>query len=298
MYQGDIHGSWGWETYFSNLVQQNFISCSISTLCQSSHKMLTLAVLTAWMKSMLLQRAIWPDIYNQSSPAVLSSLDMNKASGPYEIPARTLKETVHEAAPSLCDLFNKLLRLGSVPTGWKLANIVPVYKKDNKEFIENYRPISLLCLVSKVMEGCLFNAIEEQVYNLVGSCQPGFMGKRSCVTQLVEVFDLIGSRVDKGRQVYFIFLDMSKAFDKVSHRKLLTLLQEHGFGGNLLSWFDFYLQNRFQRVTALGVSSEALPVTSWVPQGSTLGPMRFLFYANSLPDVRKSSPVSAFADDT
>ena len=73
--------------------------------------------------------------------AVLSSLDENKTSGPDEIPATTLKETAHEIAPSFCDLFNKLLRLGSLPTEWKLPNIVPVYKKENKEYIENNRPI-------------------------------------------------------------------------------------------------------------------------------------------------------------
>ena len=162
--------------------------------------------------------------------AVLSSLDVNKTSGPDEIPARTLKETAHEIAPSFCDLFNKLLRLGSLSTEWKLAKIVLVYKKGNKEYIENYRPISLLCLVSKVMERCFFDAIKEQVYILVGSCQHGSIAKRSCVTQLVEVFDLIGSQLDKGGQVDIIFLDMYKAFDKVSHGKVLTLLQEHGFG--------------------------------------------------------------------
>ena len=83
--------------------------------------------------------------------AVFSSLNVNKASCPDEIPARTLKETAHEIAPWLFDLFNKLLSLGSLPTEWKLPNIVPVYKKENKEYIENYRPISLLCSVSKVM---------------------------------------------------------------------------------------------------------------------------------------------------
>ena len=70
----------------------------------------------------------------------------------------------------------------------------------------------------------------DQVYVLVSSCQHGFMAKSSCVTQLVKVFDPIGSQLDKGGQVDIIFLDMSKAFDKVSHRKVLTLLQEHGFG--------------------------------------------------------------------
>ena len=125
--------------------------------------------------------------------AVLSSLDVNKASGPDKIPARILKETPHEIAPSLCELFNKSLRLGSLPTKWKLANTVSVYKKDNKEYVENYRPISLLCLVSS-----LLNAIKDQVYRLVGSCQHGFMAKPSCIAQLVEVFDPIGSQLDKG----------------------------------------------------------------------------------------------------
>ena len=116
----------------------------------------------------------------------------------------------------------------------------------------------------------MFNAIKDQVYSLVGSCQHGFMAKRSCVMQLVEVFDLIGSQLDKGErggggQVEIIYLDMSKAFDKVGHRKLLTLLQQHGFGGNLLAWSDSYLHNRLQRVTELGVSSNALSVTSGVP---------------------------------
>ena len=204
--------------------------------------------------------------------AVLSSLEVNKASSPDEKNAGI--ETAHEITPSLCDLRSilKLLRLGSLPTEWKLASIVPVYKKAIKEYIEDYRPISLLCLVSKVLERCLSNAIKDQVYSLVGSCQHGFMtfmAKRSCVTQLVEVFDLIGSQLHKGGggggQVEIIYLDMSKAFDKVSHRKLLTLLQQHGFGGNLLAWSDSYPLNRLQRVTELGVSSNALPVTSGVP---------------------------------
>ena len=133
--------------------------------------------------------------------AVLSSLELNKASGPDEIPGI---ETAHEITPSLCDLRSvlKLLRLGSLPTEWKLASIVPVYNKAIKEYVEDYRPISLLCLVSKVTERCSrSNGIKDQVYSLVGSCQHGFMtfmAKRSCVTQLVEAFDLIRSQLDKG----------------------------------------------------------------------------------------------------
>ena len=92
----------------------------------------------------------------------------------------------------------------------KLANVVPVFKKDNKEQAENYRPISLLSIVSKVMERCLFNAIRDHVFNPICPCQHGFIAERSCVTQLVEVLDQIGTKLDREGQVDIIYLDMSK----------------------------------------------------------------------------------------
>ena len=131
------------------------LSCSISTLCQSPHKMLTFASPDCMDKVLANPKLCDLTFTANQVLAVLSSLDVNKASGPDEIPARILKETAHKIDPSLGDLFNKLLSLCSFPTEWKLANIVPVYKKDNKEYVKNYQPISLLCLVSKVMEHCL-----------------------------------------------------------------------------------------------------------------------------------------------
>ena len=121
---------------------------------------------------------------------------------------------------------------------------------------------------------------------------------RSCVKQLVEALDFIGSQLDNGGQVDVIYLDMLKAFDKVSYRILLRKLRDYGLGGKLLVWLESYLHDRMQRVTAFGVNSQALPVTSGVPQGSIMGPMLFLLYANSLPGTVKSSHVAAFADDT
>ena len=118
---------------------------------------------------------------------------------------------------------------------WKLANAVPVFKKDNKEYTKNYRPISLLCLVSKVMERCIFNSDKDRVYSLIDGSQHGFITGRSCVMQLVEVLYYIRSRLDNVGQVDVIYLDMSKAFDKVSSRKLLRKLRDHSFGGKLLA---------------------------------------------------------------
>ena len=154
-----------------------------------------------------------------------------------------------------------------------------------------------MCLVSKVMERCVFNSIKDRVYSLIDSSQHVFITGRSCVTQLVEVLDYC-SQLDNLGQIDVIYLDMSKAFDKVSHRKLLRKLRDYGFSGKLLAWLESYLYGRTQRVTALGANSQALPVTSGVPQGYILGPMLFLLYANYLPGTVKSSRVAAFADDT
>ena len=148
------------------------------------------------------------------------------------------------------------------------------------------------------MERCLFNAIRYHVFNLISACQHGFIAERSCVTQLVEVLDQIGTKLDRGGQVDIIYLDMSKALDTVNHAKLLRKLHQYGFSGNLLTWLESYLHNRFQRVTILGATSSPLPVTSGVPQGSILGPMLFLLYVNSLPNAVRSSQIAAFADDT
>ena len=119
--------------------------------------------------------------------------------------------------------------------------------------------------------------------------------EQSCVTQLVEVLDQIGTKLDGGGQVDIIYLDMSKAFDTVNPAKLLRKLHHYGFWGNLLTWLESYLPNRSQRVTILGATSSPLPVTSGVPRGSILCPMLFLLY---VPDAVRSSQIAAFANDT
>ncbi len=148
------------------------------------------------------------------------------------------------------------------------------------------------------MERCLFECIKDHVFSQINPCQHGFIPGRNCVAQLIKVFDKIGNLLDRAKQMDVIYLDMSKAFDKVSHKRLLLRLRDFGFTGNIRNWFRSYLQDRRQQTTIPGATSSPSPVTSGVPQGSILGPLLFLLYENVLPSSIVSSSIATYADDT
>ena len=120
-------------------------------------------------------------------------------------------------------IFNQSLSSGQIPTEWKSADITPIHKKDSAEPAENYRPISLLPIVSKVLERCVFNCLYGHVNNLITPLQHGFLRNRSCVTQLLSVLHTIGRNLDKNIQTDVIYLDFAKAFDAVDHNVILSV---------------------------------------------------------------------------
>jgi exonuclease III len=229
----------------------------------------------------------------------LKTLNPTKAPGPDNIPTKVIKECASELTPSITQLFNDSLNLTKVPTAWKTANITPIHKKGNKHTANNYRPISLLPVISKVLERCVYNKIIDILIPKITNFQHGFLKNRSTTTQLLHVFSNINNILDNGDQTDVIYFDLSKAFDSVPHNLLLHKLKSFGICGKLLAWLSDYLTNRLQRVTLNGSDSEWLPVTSGVPQGSILGPLLFILYINDLPDILSHNTLCAiFADDT
>ena len=140
--------------------------------------------------------------------------------------------------------------------GYKsILDIIPIHEKGDISNVENYRPISLLSVISKVLERCVLRKLRDHLMSLINSAQHGFIPRRSYTTQLVEVLHYFGSILDSGQQTDMIFMDMSNAFDKVSHTGLMNKLRKYNIGGSLLRWFTSYLHDRQQRVTTLCTTS-------------------------------------------
>ena len=239
-----------------------------------------------------------------SSVQVVKKIDQLKCSnsaGTDTYSTRILKEIKHGVAEPLAIIFNKSLRSGDIPRDWKDSNITPIYKKGNKSECGNYRPVSLTSVPCKIMESLIKDKLVDHLQrnHLIKSSQHGFMKRKSCVTNLLEFLEEITSQVDKSSPMDIVYLDFSKAFDKVPKLRLIEKIRAHGIQGNALQWIENWLTDRRQRVFLNGELSDWKPVLSGVPQGSVLGPLAFVIYINDLDDMAPDvSIISKFADDT
>ena len=231
----------------------------------------------------------------------IKELSPNSAGGPDGIPASLLINCAEEIAPALKIIFSHSLSSSLIPTSFKEAVIIPVFKSGDKSLPSNYRPISLTSVLSKVIE----KIIRKQVLTFLSlrgylnNTQHGFRSGRSCLSALLDVYDNIMHMINNKSTVDMIYLDFSKAFDKVDHGILLHKLRDLGITGRLGLWFFHFLNNRQHYVRMPGGISQPHPVLSGVPQGTVLGPLLFLIMIIDIDKgISPSSKLVSFADDT
>ena len=231
---------------------------------------------------------------------ILKHLNPNKALGPDNINGKVLKYCCNTLSVPLSILFQKSYSSGSLPSDWKLANVVPVHKKGSKSDVQNYRPISLTSLVVKVMERIVRDELMQKCNNLLDSRQHGFLPGKSCSTQLIEFCDSLSLSLNRNIRADVIYFDFAKAFDSVSHDLILHKLKFlFGIDGRLLAFIRNYLLDRWQAVVINGSVSTRLQVVSGVPQGSILGPSLFVLFINDISSgLSPGTNVMLYADDT
>lgn len=238
------------------------------------------------------------DITAADISKLLKNLDCSKGAGCDEIPPYFFVKCSHSLAVPITTLFNRCFSEGYFPKIWKTANIVPVHKKGSKTDIENYRPISILNVLSKLMERVVHSHIYPFILRHIPAQQHGFIRGRSTNTNLSIFVNDVLRGMDCGYQIDVIYTDFEKAFDRVDHIILLRKLQELGIRGSLLRWVESYLRNRSQAVVVAGHRSDLVHVPSGVPQGSILGPLLYAAYLYDVGNCFKYARFLMYADDT
>ena len=208
----------------------------------------------------------------------LANLKISKSTGIDNIPSKALKIAANIIGPSLTWIFNLSIKTGIYVDEWKKARVVPIYKSGNRQKCENYRPISILPIISKILERSVFN----QIYK--------FLNDNLVFLNTSQAF---------GQIEYVVLLDIRKAFDSINHTILLHKMKvQFGITNFELDWFSSYLTNREQVCLVNGITSAPKKIVCGVPQGSFQGPLLFLLYINDLPDCLDKTTPCLYEDDT
>jgi len=228
-------------------------------------------------------------------------LNLKKSSDAYGISQAILLTDIDQISLPVTHLMNRSLSHGVCPDSSKIARVIPVYKnKGDRHLFTNYRPISLLPAISKIMEKLIYDKIFSFLvrYQILFKSQYGFRKGHNTTHATLDFLQTIEKALENDEYAIGIFCDLSKAFDTLNHEILIKKLEHYGIRGNFLAWLKSYLQNRAQFVDIDGVRSTCKPITVGVPQGSILGPLLFLIYVNDLPAALEKLRPIMFADDT
>ena len=227
-------------------------------------------------------------------------MNTNSAPGTDSIYAQFVKKVFCYLVLPLKIIFQKSIQTGEVPSIWRKGIIVPIYKNNKKpEDPSSYRPVCLTSVVCKLLERIIHTKFIYylKTNNIISKSQHAFMTKKSTVTNLIECLNDWTKDVDAKKPVDILYIDLAKAFDSVSHVKLLYKLTKIGVGQSLLKWFESFLTEREHCVKVKNVKSPYEKVSSGIPQGTILGPTLFILYVNDTVNLDLSSTLKLFADD-
>ena len=240
------------------------------------------------------------NVDEETVATIIDKLKSKTSCGFDGISTKLLKMSKETLLKPITVIINQMITTGIFPDKLKISKIIPIYKKDDKTFFTNYRPISLLPTISKKFEKVIFKQLYDffQTKKLFNNAQYGFRSEHSTEFAAYELIDTVILEMDQMNTPISIFLDLSKAFDTIDHTILLGKLKYYGITGAAHKLMESYLTNRMQYVEIDDTKSDTKPITAGVPQGSILGPLLFIIYINDISKASKLFKFIIYADDT
>ena len=254
----------------------------------------------AYMQSWVTDSVYLTPVTSEEILSEIAKLNPNKACGHDNFGPKLIQSVSDLIVEPLEHIYNLSLSKGIVPKDLKISKVIPIYKKGDTWQPGNYRPISLLPTLEKLLERMVYSRISSFIesHNIIYKNQFGFRRNHSTTLAMVDIVDGIYQNLDQNMYAMGIFLDIQKAFDSVNHEILLSKMYRYGFRGIAQQWFKSYLDDRQQYITINNHRSTLHNMKTGVPQGSVLGPLLFLLYINDIMHVLDSDRLKLFADDT